>query len=65
MKLPLPLAVLITVLFTAFAAPLVAQDEVVPNFSPVTADFDHERREVMIRCATGSDSIPSSSYQRA
>src|SRR5688572_3195647 len=53
MELPLPLAVLITVLFTAFAAPIVAQDEVVPNFSPVTADFDHERREVMIPMRDG------------
>ena len=53
MKLPLSIAVLITVLFSALAAPLVAQDEVVPNFSPVTADFDHERREVMIPMRDG------------
>ena len=53
MKLPLPLAVLITVLLSTLAAPLAAQDEVVPNFSPVTAAFDHERREVMIPMRDG------------
>ena len=53
MKLPLPLAVLITILLSTLAAPLAAQDEVVPNFSPVTAAFDHERREVMIPMRDG------------
>jgi putative CocE/NonD family hydrolase len=34
--------------------PAAAQrDEVVPNFSPATAEFDHERREVMIPMRDG------------
>ena len=50
MKLPVWLLLLVSLI----AAPLAAQpDEVVPNFSPVTAAFDHERREVMIPMRDG------------
>jgi putative CocE/NonD family hydrolase len=51
MKLPLQLAALLLLLA---GAPAMAQpDEVVPNFSPLTAAFDHERREVMVPMRDG------------
>ena len=50
MKLPVWLLLLASLV----SAPLSAQpDEVVPDFSPVTAAFDHERREVMIPMRDG------------
>src|SRR5688572_9821407 len=50
MKLP----VWLLLLGSLVSAPLSAQpDEVVPNFAPVTADFDHRRREVMIPMRDG------------
>ncbi len=50
MKLPVWLLLLASLV----SAPLSAQpDEVVPNFSPVTSAFDHERREVMIPMRDG------------
>ena len=38
---------------TLFALPLSAQTEIVKDFSPVTAAFDHERTEVMIPMRDG------------
>ena len=50
MKLPAWLLLLASLV----SAPLSAQpDEVVPDFSPVTAAFDHDRREVMIPMRDG------------
>ena len=50
MKLPVWLLLLASLV----SAPLSAQpDEVVPDFSPVTAAFDHERREVMVPMRDG------------
>jgi putative CocE/NonD family hydrolase len=40
-------------LMMALAGPLAAQSEIVPDFSPVTDAFDHERREVMIPMRDG------------
>jgi hypothetical protein len=50
MKLPVWLVLLASLIPAALSA---QADEVVPNFSPVTAAFDHERREVMIPMRDG------------
>ncbi len=55
MKLPArPILALLALLFLFSSGPLPAQtDEVVTDFSPVTAAFDHERREAMIPMRDG------------
>ena len=41
------------VMVTVPAEPLAAQSEISPDFSPVTDDFDHERRKVLIPMRDG------------
>ena len=53
MKSRPPLVMLVVVAAALVASSALAQTEIPKEFSPVTAQFDHERREVMIPMRDG------------